>query len=596
MSPEARRSAACWALGTTSRLRSTATGPLAKPNFWISSATVHPSSTCCDSPFTMMCIRRERYAQWVGGQAPENRSGEGAGAIVGDDWAKGHDTSIMPAVMRPLMLITLMLSAAGAGGILSLCAYAVFLPAERCLPGTSVGGWEQPAERSLGEWLEERRRALRRREAYLLLPEETVEIAFGDLGIELDVARTMTLVSHSSRGTNLLGRLRRIWAARQGELRVPLVWSVDPARVAAALEGLGDLVRRPPTDAKLDLRSHRRIEDSPGRQLDIIATLRAIEAGGREDSAVFEVRTQPIPPRITSDMLANVDVSKVLASYETSFKGKAGPRAINIAVAARYLNQTVVGPGETLSFNRIVGERTLERGFVQAPVIVEDELESGVGGGVCQVATTLHAAAVFGNIDVLRRRSHSRPSGYAPLGLDATVIDGEVDLLVRNSYDSALIVHAFLPTNTTLRVELLGRSPPGVVRHSYGVEQTHPFTRRVKVKPELGPEFIKRKQKGSPGYDVVSYVSLTREDGKVSRRVYKSTYYPVPEVYWVGSEPSSSMALPALPPGAVEPPAPTDAIGAAAAPGEGAAVESGYRFLRSEHVDPAPDPFEGSPD
>jgi vancomycin resistance protein YoaR len=118
-------------------------------------------------------------------------------------------------------------------------------------------------------------------------------------------------------------------------------------------------------------------------------------------------------------------------------------------------------------------------------VIVADEVEPGVGGGVCQVASTLFAAGVLGGLDVVKRRSHSRPSGYAPLGLDATVIDGEVDLQLRNPYPVPIIVHAFLPVPTRIRVEMLGTAAPGKVEHTYAVTKSEDFFRKVARHPEL---------------------------------------------------------------------------------------------------------------
>jgi hypothetical protein len=161
----------------------------------------------------------------------------------------------------------------------------------------------------------------------------------------------------------------------------------------------------------------------------------------------------------------------------------------------------------------------------------------------------LHAAAVYGALDVVQRRSHSRPSGYAPLGLDATVIDGEVDLKLRNPYDTPIIVVAFLPKPTTLRVELLGREPPGRVEHVYAVVEKQDFYRRVTTKPELAAGNSIRKQKGIFGYEIVSVVRIHAADGSVKTRQYKSKYYPVPEVYWVA--PGVSVGeLPQLPEGA----------------------------------------------
>jgi vancomycin resistance protein YoaR len=182
-------------------------------------------------------------------------------------------------------------------------------------------------------------------------------------------------------------------------------------------------------------------------------------------------------------------------------------------------------------------------------VIVNDEMEPGVGGGVCQVATTLHAAAVLGLLQIKERRSHSRPSGYAPLGLDATVIDGKVDLKLTNPYQTALMVRAYLPSRYILRVELLGREPPGKVKHVYAVTERHDFVRRVASKPFLEPGEHKRHQKGTFGYDVVSIVSVEYSDGATSKTSYKSKYYPVPEVLWV-AEGTNLSELPELPEGA----------------------------------------------
>jgi hypothetical protein len=149
----------------------------------------------------------------------------------------------------------------------------------------------------------------------------------------------------------------------------------------------------------------------------------------------------------------------------------------------------------------------------------------------------------------VRRRSHSRPSGYAQLGLDATVIYGEVDLEVRNPYETPLIIHAFVPQDRVLKVEFLGREPPGRVEYAYGVEETYDFYRRVTTKSWLPAERRIRKQRGIRGYDIVSVVRFRKPDGSVQVRSYKSSYRPTPEVYWVG--PGYHLDdLPALPEGA----------------------------------------------
>jgi vancomycin resistance protein YoaR len=303
-------------------------------------------------------------------------------------------------------------------------------------------------------------------------------------------------------------------------------------------------LREEPVDARLDLPQHQRVEARPGRELDAGATLAqlALLGAGTEVDLVF----RELSPAVPTKALANVDPSLVLSEYETDFAKRGGPRVRNIARAARYLDGTLMAPGEIWSFNRSVGPRTPERGFVDAPVIVADEMEKGVGGGVCQVASTLFASAVLGGLDIVQRRSHSRPSGYAPLGLDATVIDREVDLQLRNPYPVPIIVHAFLPTPTKIKVEMLGVSPPGKIEHSFAVRKSEDFYRRVTRHAELAPGQIKRQQKGIPGFEVVSTVRTHFVDGSERVRHYSSTYYPVPEVYWVAADVDPN-SLPPLP-------------------------------------------------
>jgi hypothetical protein len=134
------------------------------------------------------------------------------------------------------------------------------------------------------------------------------------------------------------------------------------------------------------------------------------------------------------------------------------------------------------------------------------------------------------------------------MGLDATVIYGEVDLKIRNPYPNPVILHAFLPTPNRLRIELLGQAPAGKVEYTYWVEDKQEFYRRVTTQPWLGSRSIRR-QKGSRGYHVRSLVRVLGPDGSSESRAYKSEYRPTPEVYWVGPE-HDAATLPELPEGA----------------------------------------------
>ena len=455
--------------------------------------------------------------------------------------------------MKPWLLI----AAFGLGGVLAGAGLFLVPALERARIQSyvRVGDIEAREGEKLRPRLERLGRRVAEREAYLSLPEGTEPARFSDLGIELDVDATLSSAARARPVGGFFARTRRTLGLAGEPPKVPLSFRFHTDVARAWLERQATRLHRDPENARLDLIGHARIEAKEGRDLDVGRTLATIAEGERDDLSVFEAAFVPLEPAVRLSDLATVDVARVLSSFETDFSRKPRSRIPNIRKAASYLNGVVVGPGEVLSFNRIVGPRTEERGFSMAPVIVADEFERGVGGGVCQVASTLFGAAMLGGFEIVKRRSHSRPSGYAPLGLDAVVIwDENIDLQLKNPYESPVIVHAFLPRQGVLRIELLGRDPPGKIEHFFNVRERAPFTRRVTVKPDLASGTIDQRQKGSQGYEGSSTLVIQKPDGTRLARTYPSKYWPVPEVFWIASDVPPT-ALPPLPEGATaEPP------------------------------------------
>jgi vancomycin resistance protein YoaR len=454
------------------------------------------------------------------------------------------------------MKLWLLLAAFGLGGALAGAAL-VGVPAwerARSHGALGIGDFEARGDQNLRPVLARLEARIAEREAYLRLPEGTEKTRFGELGIGLDLERTLANARRAKPTGGFFARARAaLRPAEAPKVELAYYFRADAAR--AWLEKKAPDLRRNPENARLDLVGHARVEGRDGRELDVGRTLKGIVEGERNDLAVFEAAFVSLEPAVRLTDLATVDVSRVLSSFETDFSKKPRSRIPNIKKAASYLNGVVIGPGEVLSFNRVVGPRTPERGFTDAPVIVADELERGIGGGVCQVASTLFGAAMLGGLEIVKRRSHSRPSGYAPLGLDAVVIyDENIDLQLRNPYESPVIVHAFLPNSKMIRVELLGRDPPGKIEHFFAVRERAPFTRRVAVKSEFPSGKIDQRQKGTQGYEGSSTLVIYQPDGTRLARTYPSKYYPVPEVFWIASDVTPD-ALPPLPEGATaEPP------------------------------------------
>jgi len=171
----------------------------------------------------------------------------------------------------------------------------------------------------------------------------------------------------------------------------------------------------------------------------------------------------------------------VLSTFQTTYGdyGRYHGRARNIRVAAELVSGIVLQPNERFSFNEVVGERTRENNFSVAPVIGSGRLRSGIGGGVCQLASTIYAAALYSGMNIIEHHQHSRISRYISPGLDATVDWGTKDLVFENPYSFPVVLFVSilpgrLPAEQAVKVTFLAP------RHGYEVNVY--FNRRINAR------------------------------------------------------------------------------------------------------------------
>lgn len=156
-------------------------------------------------------------------------------------------------------------------------------------------------------------------------------------------------------------------------------------------------------------------------------------AGVYEGGKIVTINCSPVAPKISYEELKAKLFNTELASYSTRYNQGQVSRSKNVAVAASKLDGVIILPGEILSFNDIVGKRTTENGFKPAPEYQNGKSVTGIGGGTCQVSTTLYSAALYANLEIVSRRNHSMSVSYVPLGQDATVTDSGTDLKIKNN-------------------------------------------------------------------------------------------------------------------------------------------------------------------
>lgn len=161
-----------------------------------------------------------------------------------------------------------------------------------------------------------------------------------------------------------------------------------------------------------------------------------------EGGSSLEVPLTPVYPRVDSELISSIK-SKIIGSYTTYYNSRNRNRSHNIGLAAQAINNKVVFPGETFSFNEVVGKRTEAKGYMRAPVIVRGEVSEGIGGGICQISSTLFNAVDRAGLQIVNRYSHSRNVPYVPPGRDATVSWHGPDFVFKNKYEQPVLIRAF---------------------------------------------------------------------------------------------------------------------------------------------------------
>ncbi len=210
--------------------------------------------------------------------------------------------------------------------------------------------------------------------------------------------------------------------------------------------------------------------DRPGREADLAEVGRLVARAMDMDQGAHAY-THEVPANVTlADLKQN---TKEMARFSTSFTTSGENRRHNLTLAAEAISGTVLLPGETFSFNQTVGERTAERGFREANVVVNGEFQKGIGGGVCQVSTTLYNAVLLAALPVENAAAHSIPVSYVPLSRDCTV-SAAIDFVFRNDTAHSLYVAARVK-NSVLTFALYGEDRGSPCRLESEVVERIPF-------------------------------------------------------------------------------------------------------------------------
>lgn len=270
-----------------------------------------------------------------------------------------------------------------------------------------------------------------------------------------------------------------------------------------------------------------------GRKLDVTATMKRLQEQLQEGKVktLELVINESAQPTITDKDL--VSITSILGSFTTYFDGSNTSRAHNIHLASQKIHQTFIPAGGIFSFNQVVGERTAEAGYDDAPVFMGGRLVPGIGGGICQVSSTLFNTALLSGMDIVERDTHFAPVSYIPVGLDATVAWGYIDFQFKNPYSHPIYVIAEEGAGY-VTITILGAKEdvPQSVTITKGKEQRIPNKKIEKIDEAVKEETVE--EAGHEGVSVDTTRTIVYGDGRSSTYTFNSYYEPVDTVIVTG--------------------------------------------------------------
>jgi vancomycin resistance protein YoaR len=305
-------------------------------------------------------------------------------------------------------------------------------------------------------------------------------------------------------------------------------------------ERLAKRVNKAPVDADFAVYSSG-VQVVPGRDglgIDVPATSRALLAAALSPSKrVARLAVETVAPERTTAEAQAMGITGLVGGYTTIYGGVAN-RLHNVRLVSSLIDKALIPPGGTFSFNDTTGERNADRGFLEAPVIINGELQNGIGGGVCQVSTTVFNAAYEAGLPIESRTNHALYISHYPLGRDATVNYPDIDLRFRNDTDDWLLLRAFAGSGS-LTINLYGTPQNRRVesKNSPLVVTGGPMIKRINDPTRLKGESLVESS-GQPSRTTSVRRLVYGPDGKLLHdTTWRSSYRSEPKVIRVGTKP-----------------------------------------------------------
>jgi vancomycin resistance protein YoaR len=411
----------------------------------------------------------------------------------------------------------------------------------KIVPGVSVGGVNvgNMTKASAQAELKQKIQSIQSHKVTFDLEGKTIVSTLNDLGLSLTDNTALNQAYAVGHEGNLFERVEQKRAALKGiNYDLKIVW--DKKKLAEALEKMFKPYEVPAHDASFTITPSNAMvisKESDGKGIDVAALASQVQKLDiTKQENTLTVAFQEEKPKLTAAILEKEKITGLLASYTTNFDPNQTDRTENVRLAADALNGAVIAPGEMFSFNKRVGERTAGKGYQDAYIIVNGQFVEGLGGGICQVSSTLYNTALLADLPIDERINHDLVISYVPLGQDATVAWPNLDLKFSNNSGGYILIRTILGEDS-LTINFYGQPQPG--RQVIIKDSSTPIPPpEQKVTDKSLPSGQQRvKQEGVQGYHVTTTRTIV-QNGKVVKTdvLGTSTYEPTPEIIEVGPD------------------------------------------------------------
>lgn len=322
-------------------------------------------------------------------------------------------------------------------------------------------------------------------------------------------------------------------ALMRGQEAVDAQWEVAPAK-PLDVEALSQTLSAEASPARYDIEQGKVVDGQVGVSLDTEAVAYVMEAAAQGETV--QLPAEIVYPEMTAQELEEVLFRDLLGTCTTDVSGTSARKG-NVKLAGACVNGTILNDGDIFDYNQVVGQRTTERGFGEAATYVNGETINTVGGGICQVSSTIYKATLLSNLEIVERYAHRFYPGYIDLGMDATVSWGGPEFRFKNNTGFPIRVDVSY-ANSQLTVSIYGtKTDASYVKMTREVLSTTGYETEYVETDELPYGTQKQKQNGYTGYEVKSYRNLYDGNGNLisSTLEAKSSYKSRNRIILVGT-------------------------------------------------------------